>query len=203
MGHAEALVLLPGLTKESSDRLSPKPTAGGIPLGIDPYLRYLREDLKRTEETIRNVRNLLCRFLDGLGERATSRADEGASGGVHRGYITQYLKDSPDNLRRMAGTLRGFLRFCARQGYITSDLSVLIPSVPSYRLASLPKGMEDSALERILNVIPKGNGRRREGFRHYVVDDGLRHPGQERGGAAPGGYRLATLDHSDSRPKGW
>ena len=32
----------------------------------------------------------------------------------------------------------------------------MIPSTPAYRLASLPKGMEDSDLKRILNVIPKG-----------------------------------------------
>jgi integrase/recombinase XerD len=136
--------------------VKPKPLPAMYRWVLDPYLRYLREDLKRAEGTIQNARNLLCRFLEGLGEEATRTQMRVLRAPFIETYIKQYLKDSPDNLRRMAGTLRGFLRFCARQGYVTSDLSVLIPSVPSYRLASLPKGMEDSALERILHVIPKG-----------------------------------------------
>ena len=71
-------------------------------------------------------------------------------------YIKQHIKESPENLRKLAGYLRGFLQFCARQGYVARDFSGVIPSTPSYRLASLPKGMEDSDLQRILNVIPKG-----------------------------------------------
>jgi site-specific recombinase XerD len=136
--------------------VKPEPLPAAYRWVLDPYLRYLREDLQRAEPTIRDARNLLCRFLEGLGEKVTRKQMRTLRATSIEAYIKQYLKDSPDNLRRMAGTLRGFLRFCARQRYITSDLSVLIPSVPAYRLASLPKGIEDSALERILNVIPKG-----------------------------------------------
>ncbi|OPY63742.1 MAG: Tyrosine recombinase XerD [Syntrophorhabdaceae bacterium PtaU1.Bin034] len=146
--------------------VKPKPLPAAYRWVLDPYLRYLREDLKRTEGTIRNASNLLCRFLDGLGEGATRTQMRALRAPSIEAYIKQYLKDSPDNLRRMVGTLRGFLRFCARQGYIISDLSVLIPSVPSYRLASLPKGMEDTALERILNVIRKGTA---VGARDYAI----------------------------------
>ena len=136
--------------------VKPKPLPALYRWVLDPYLRYLREDLTRAEGTIRNARILLCRFLDGLGEGASRTQMRALRAPSIETYLTQYLKESPDNLRRTAGTLRGFLRFCSRQGYIASDLSVLIPSVPAYRLASLPKGMEDAALERILKVIPKG-----------------------------------------------
>jgi integrase len=81
-------------------------------------------------------------------------------------YVKQHLKDSRENLQRLVGTLRRFLRYCAREGYITNDLSGVIPSIPSYRLATLPKGMEDSALERILNVIPKDTA---TGARDYAI----------------------------------
>jgi integrase/recombinase XerD len=137
--------------------VKPKPIPIVYRWVLDPYLRYLREDLQRAEGTIRNARNLLCRFLEGLGEKVTRKEMRVLRAASIEAYIRQYLKDSPDNLRRMVGTLRAFFRFCAQQGYIASDLSVLIPSIPSYRLASLPKGMEDSALERILNIIPKGS----------------------------------------------
>jgi len=71
-------------------------------------------------------------------------------------YIKQHIKESPENLRNLAGYLRGFLRFCARKGYVAKDYSGVIPSTPAYRLASLPKGMEHSDLQRILDAIPKG-----------------------------------------------
>src|SRR5208283_4940799 len=38
--------------------------------------------------------------------------------------------------------------------------------IPSYRLATLPKGMDDSDLQRIINVIPKGTA---VGTRDYSV----------------------------------
>jgi site-specific recombinase XerD len=122
---------------------------------LDPYLRYLREDLKCAEKTVQNACSLLCRFLEGLTESATRKQMKELRAESIEAYIKQYLKDSPDNLRRMSSVLRRFLRFCARQRYVSADLSGLIPSIPSYRLASLPKGMEDSSLERILKVIPK------------------------------------------------
>ena len=65
------------------------------------------------------------------------------------------LKDSPENRRTLTATLRSLLRFCAERKYTTCDLTTVIPSVPSYRLASLPRGMDDSALQRMLKVVPR------------------------------------------------
>lgn len=124
---------------------------------LDPYLRYMREDLQRAKKTIQYTCNLISRFLEGLGEGVTRKHMRALRAEAVETYVRQHLKDSPDNLRRLSGTLRQFLRFCAHQRYTASDLSGLIPSVPAYRLASLPKGMEDSSLERILSVIPKGS----------------------------------------------
>jgi integrase/recombinase XerD len=123
---------------------------------LDPYLRYLRDDYQFTEGTIQNACTVLCRFLEGLGERATRKRMRVLQAEDIDTYVKQHLKDSPENLRKLAGYLRRFLRFCARQGYIARDLSGIIPAIPSYRLATLPKGMEDSDLQRILNIIPKG-----------------------------------------------
>lgn len=123
---------------------------------LDPYLRYLRDDCEFTEKTIQDTRVVLSQFLEGLGEGATRKQMRILQGEDIDTYVKQHLKESPVNLRRLAGHLRGFLRFCARQGYTKRDLSGVIPSIPAYRLATLPKGMEDSELQRILNVIPKG-----------------------------------------------
>jgi site-specific recombinase XerD len=134
----------------------PKPLQPQYRWVLEPYLIYLHEDRQLKANTIQNYRQVLCRFLDGLGERATRKGMKALNAEDVETYIKQHIKESPENLRNLAGYLRGFLRFCARQGYVAKDFSGVIPSTPAYRLASLPKGMEDSDLKRILNVIPKG-----------------------------------------------
>ncbi|MGA2956704.1 MAG: tyrosine-type recombinase/integrase [Thermodesulfobacteriota bacterium] len=133
---------------------------------LDPYLLYLRREWQLTETTIQQARAQLCAFLEGLGEEVTRTRMKLLRAEAIETYVKQHLKDSRENLQRLVGTLRRFLRYCAREGYITNDLSGVIPSIPSYRLATLPKGMEDSALERILNVIPKDTA---TGARDYAI----------------------------------
>jgi integrase/recombinase XerD len=134
----------------------PKPIPTLYRWVLDPFLQYLREDRQLKENTIQNNRIVLCRFLDGLGDRATRKGMKTLKADDVETYVKQHIKESPVNLRNLAGYLRGFLRFCARQGYVAKDFSGVIPSTPAYRLASLPKGMEDSDLQHILNAIPKG-----------------------------------------------
>jgi integrase/recombinase XerD len=146
--------------------IRPKPVSKRYSWMLDPYLRYLREECQFSEATIHRSRKQLCAFLEGLGEEVTGKHMKMLRAEAVETHIKQHLKDSPENLRCLVGTLRRFLRFCARQGYTTADLSGVIPSVPSYQLASLPKGMEDSALQRMLNAIPKDTP---VGARDYAI----------------------------------
>jgi integrase/recombinase XerD len=133
---------------------------------LEPYLRFLHHDCQLSERTIQNVQLLLGGFLEGLGDEATRDRMRALRGEDIETYMKQHLKDSPENLRKLSGYLRRFLGFCARKRYIAKDLSGMIPSVPAYRLATLPKGMEDSDLQRIINVIPKGTT---NGTRDYAM----------------------------------
>jgi integrase/recombinase XerD len=129
-------------------------------------LRYLREECQCVERTIQRARAQLCAFLEGLGEEVTRKRMKLLRAEAIETYVKQHLKDSRENLQRLVAALRRFLRYCAQQGYTTTDLSGVIPSIPSYRLATLPKGMEDSALQRILDVIPKDTA---TGTRDYAI----------------------------------
>jgi len=122
---------------------------------LSPYLLYLRDDCQFMERTIDDARNVVGKFLDGLGEKAVRKSMRVLRAEDIDTYVKQHLRYSPDNLKRLRSNLRGFLRFCAQKRYITRDLSGMIPSIPSYRLARLPKGMDDTDLQRIINVIPK------------------------------------------------
>jgi integrase/recombinase XerD len=146
--------------------IKPKPVTTRYSWMLDPYLRYLREECQCVEATIRQARVQLSAFLEGLGEGVTRKDMKLLRPEAIQTYVKEHLKDSHENLLRLVGTLRRFLRFCAREGYTTTDLSGVIPSIPSYRLATLPKGMEDSALQRMLNAIQKDTP---VGARDYAI----------------------------------
>ncbi|HTE90619.1 MAG TPA: hypothetical protein VK639_16785 [Terriglobales bacterium] len=93
------------------------------------------------------------------------RRESGCRGGRGR---PSSLRDSPpdeaayDTPRHAAATprpkrglvgqssyrLRQFFHYCAKHRYTQMDFGGLVPTVRGYRHASLPKGTEDSALER-------------------------------------------------------
>ena len=146
--------------------VTPKPIPKKYRWIIEPYMQYLREECEVTEQTVQRARACSCRFLDGLGDRATRKHMRLLRADTIETYLKQHLEKSPENIRRLASTLRVFLRFCVRQDYIATDLSGVIPSIPSYRLVALPKGLDDSALQRILNVIPKDTA---TGARDYAI----------------------------------
>lgn len=133
---------------------------------LNPYLKYLQEERQISKTTIQRSNTKLSAFLEGLGDNATRKQLRILKAENIETYVQQHLKDSPENLRSLTGVLRGFLRYCANQGYTSTDLSRIIPSIPSYRLATLPKGMEESALQRLLNAIPKDTP---HGARDYAI----------------------------------
>lgn len=146
--------------------IPPKPDPTPYDWILDPYLQHLRKECQLTEPTVLRNRKQVYAFLEGLGAVVTQKDLRALRPEAIERYVKQYLKSSPDNLRGLVGCLRRFFRFCAQTGYTRTDLSGVIPSVPSYRWASLPKGMEDSQLERVLNVISRDTA---AGSRDYAI----------------------------------
>jgi integrase/recombinase XerD len=133
---------------------------------LNPYLKYLRDERQLSSVHIQRLERILHAFLKSLkGDVARERMKSLRADRVD-GHIKSHLKDSPENLRCVASTLRGFLQFCARQGYTREDLSIVIPSLPHYRLSSLPRGMEESDIQKILKTIAQDTP---DGSRNYAI----------------------------------
>jgi len=120
---------------------------------LDRYLRHLRDERALSEATIKETDVLLSAFLQSLGRKVTPKAFKELSPEMVERYITQHVKASSENRSRQASALRGFFRFCATRRYLPKDYSGLIPPFRRYRHAALPRGIEDSALERVLKGI--------------------------------------------------
>jgi integrase/recombinase XerD len=144
----------------------PKPIKKPYSWILEPYLRYLRDECELSETTIQRARSQVGSFLEALRQKVGRNRYKALSAEAIECYIRQHLKSSPENLASLTGSLRRFFRYCASHRYTRTDFSGLLPAVRYYHHASLPKGMEDSALDRVLNAIPKESP---TGIRDYAI----------------------------------
>ena len=57
--------------------------------------------------------------------------------------------------RALQSTLRSFFRFCKKQGYIRHDLAESVPPIRTYKLATVPQGLSDQDVQKILAHIDR------------------------------------------------
>lgn len=122
---------------------------------LDPYLRHLRTERGLSVKTIVYHGKYLDSFLGGMGHKVERKRLKAMKPGMVESSVRDLFRTSTANPGSLAGVLRQFFRYCATHRYTPADFSGLIPPVRTYRHASLPKGMEDSALETMLKAIPK------------------------------------------------
>ena len=143
---------------------------------LDPYLQYLHDECELTPVTIKRARMQVGSFLAALGRKVSRQRFKILGAEAVEGYLNRHLKDSPENRSVLSSSLRRFFHYCAVHQYAGMDFSGLIPPARNYRHASLPKGMEDSALERMLAAIDKNtpNGARDYALMVLMMAYGLR-----------------------------
>jgi integrase/recombinase XerD len=148
--------------------MPPKPTLVRKPHDwlLHTYLQHLQDECGFSAVTLQRVRAQVGSFLDALGRAAARHRFKTLRAEVVESYLSRHLKDSPENLASLSGSLRRFFRYCAVRQYTRMDFSGLIPPVRRYRHAALPKGMEDSALERVLGAIDQDTP---NGARDYAI----------------------------------
>ena len=143
---------------------------------LNPYLRHLREERGLAKATLQRVHTDVGLFLEALGRKAERRYFKVLRAEMVENYWSLRIKEDLKNLTMMACSLRGFFKYCAVQKHTRMDFSDLIPPVRRYRHASLPRGMEDSALESMLATIDRNtpNGARDYAIMVLMMGYGLR-----------------------------
>lgn len=133
---------------------------------LDPYVRHLRDEREVAPVTLKRHFRHITAFLDDLKD-AVQRVRLRALGpDAAEARITHHLKTSKDNVAALSSSLRQFLGYCALHGHTKTDYSGLVPRARTYRHASLPRGVDDSALERVLSLIDRDSA---NGARDYAV----------------------------------
>ena len=131
--------------------------------GLSPTTRLRRLKLLRAF--------LLDRFGSGCVRLSTLNARDVA------GYVAKCAADwAPSSKKQLASTLRSYFRFKALSGERTESLSVAIPRIAQWRVASLPKSVSGAEIAKLLNTFDRSSatGRRDYAITRCFVDLGLR-----------------------------
>jgi site-specific recombinase XerD len=132
---------------------------------LDPFIRYLRVECQLSEPAIKRYFKHLSSLFEAMNQRVRPKRFKTLKAKTVEDFVKQQLQDSTDP-DCLAGTLRRFFRYCALHRHTRTDFSGLVPPIRRYRHASLPKGLEDSALEQMLHAIPRDTP---VGARDYAI----------------------------------
>ena len=134
---------------------------------LDAYLEWIRTYKGAAAETIEIRRHLLTQFLKWLGPRSNVQALSKMNSEEVEQFFLQYAQRIGQSRRRlMQGTLRTFFRFCHHEGYIQRPLDHTIPTLRTYKLATLPCGLTEAQAQ---NVLQCPDRRTYAGRRDYAI----------------------------------
>jgi integrase/recombinase XerD len=112
--------------------------------------------------TMTRYQRMLKPFIEALGEDP-SRYTVGAI----RGYVVHQLGDVGRGETRAAVTaIRSFLRFLVAEGRVHSGLQHCVPTVPQWRLSSLPRYLDAPDVERVVTSCDLTTG---HGLRDHAI----------------------------------
>ena len=140
------------------------PTARAIyePL-LAGYLQWMRSYQHAAPGTLEVRAHSLIRFLQSLGQDATPRGLAKLDCEKVEQFVLAYASANGRSARRsMQSALRTFFRFALHEGYLRQPLDRAVPTLRTYKLATVPRGLTEQQTEEVLRGIERNTevGRR-------------------------------------------
>ena len=130
------------------------------------FEQFLREDRGLCEMSIIRHRTPLRKFLNQCCSSGISSFTNLTGKDVVR-FLVQHAHDqSPSSAKNMCWTLRAFARYLVYRGYTKLDLSSAVPSIRTWKLATLPERLSPEQIETVLNCCDRSSAM---GLRDYAV----------------------------------
>lgn len=157
---------------------------------VERYSAYLLERRGLSPSTVRNYVGVARAFLSWRETAAGALALAELDGAVVLEFVlSESQRCSVGSAKCMVTRLRALLRFLHVEGEIDRELAGVVPSVASWRLASLVKALDAASVTRLLASCDR---RTRSGRRDFAVLMLLSRLGLRAGEVA--GLRLADID---------
>ncbi len=116
------------------------------------YEKYLRQERALAESTIAGYLEFVCACVDERLDGGAARPDTLRPGDVREFLIARVHRMVPKRAQFMGSALRSFLRFLFLRGEIGTDLSLAVPTVRQWRLASVPGHLSARDVDQLLGA---------------------------------------------------
>jgi site-specific recombinase XerD len=134
---------------------------------LDAYLEWMRHYQHAADGTLQVRAHSITQFLQWIGPQATAQGLERLSPEKVEAFFLSYAQAMGRSARRsMQSALRTFLRFCLYQGYIEQSLDRAVPTLRIYKLATVPRGLNDTQAQQVLGCINRNS---HVGRRDYAI----------------------------------
>jgi integrase/recombinase XerD len=134
---------------------------------LDSYLTWMRDYQHASEGTLNVRSHSIAQFLQWLGTEATPDGLLRLTSERIEGFFMSYAQGMGRSARRsMQSALRTFLRFCLHQGSIDRPLDPAVPTLRTYKLSTVPRGLTDTQAQQVLGCINRNS---HVGRRDYAI----------------------------------
>ncbi len=134
---------------------------------LDSYLAWMRDFQNAAPGTLDRRSQSLKHFLKWLGSQATITGISKLPPKIVEHFFISYAQKTGHSARHsMQSTLRTFFRFCLQQDFISQPLDSAVPTLRTYRLATVPRGLTDEQAKKVLNIINRSDN---VGRRDYAI----------------------------------
>ncbi len=134
---------------------------------LDSYLTWMRDYQHASDGTLKVRSHSITQFLQWLGAEATPDGLLRLTSEIIEDFFISYAQGMGRSARRsMQSALRTFLRFCLHNGYIEQSLEYAVPTLRTYKLATVPRGLRESEAQQVLGSINRNS---HVGRRDYAI----------------------------------
>jgi len=131
------------------------------------YLKWMRDYQHASEGTVGVRCHSIIQFLEWLGPEAMPEGLLRLNSDRIEEFFISYAQSMGRSARRsMQSALRTFLRFCLYNGYIEQPLDRAVPTLRTYKLATVPRGLTDIQAQQVLRCINRNS---HVGRRDYAI----------------------------------
>jgi len=118
------------------------------------YRQWMRSHRQAAPGTLKLYAHSLTRFLQSLGQDATPRGLAELDCEKVEQFVLAYASASGFSARQsMQAALRSFFRFALHEGYLRQPLDRAVPTLRTYQLATVPRGLNEQQTEEVLRGI--------------------------------------------------
>ncbi len=134
---------------------------------LNSYLAWMRDHQHAAPGTLEVRTHSINQFFQWFGPQATIEGmSELTPETVERFFLSYAQKMGRSARRSMQSALRTFFRFCLYQGYMQQSLDSAVPTLRTYKLATVPRGLTDDQAQKVLNGINRNSN---AGRRDYAI----------------------------------